>query len=118
MDSSYTWSNTKCVRFHKHIKGEEHPCYYCGIPIPIGVGMEICSKCGFAICPSCKGCVCSQPNYIQLCLRRLRDKFCCNHRNFRLGTQLAGDEIDRLDLLRVPHFQNALDYCREKEGVA
>ncbi len=108
----YTWSSKPCVRFHSHIEGEGHPCYYCGTPIPIEVGMETCKKCGFAVCPSCRGCICNQPDHIHSSLERLRDRFCCNRRHFEIGFFLESNNQDRRDLLRVPHFVEALDYCR------
>lgn len=113
---SYSWTNNKCVRYYDHKEGEEHPCYWCGTPIPIKVGMSCCPNCGGAFCPECKKCWCNILVGEAEALRKLRDKYCCNLIHFTNGVQ-PGDPEENLIKQFVPCFQQALDYCRERRGV-
>jgi len=108
----YTWGGMPCVRFDKLLATEEHPCYYCGKPFSIDTTIA-CSKCGFMICPNCKKCVCNTSKLEQTTLAVLRDNYCCDPSNFSRGF----DESDKEYLISVPHFVDALNYCRKQEGI-
>lgn len=98
-----------CVRYGSMTMDETHPCYFCGFPIP--VTLEYC-KCGIVKCPQCHNCYCTITKEVQDALITLRNRFCCNPFNFVNGL----DTRDYRELLRlVPHYPDALNYCRNLE---
>ena len=112
MDKEYSWKSARCVRYHNHFEGENHPCYWCGIPPEdmCGPNTNWCKKCGGFICGNCGKCWCNVSRVELEALRALRNKYCCNWKNFRMGLQLEDSYLSEL----VPSFQKALDYCRNR----
>lgn len=113
-DKVYDWNSAKCVRWGEGFDGENHPCYWCGIPPKDMLGPETawCKKCYGFFCPSCGRCWCNVSEEESEALKFLRDKYCCNWSNFKLG--FKSEDLRSLNL--VPGFELALDYCRNKKG--
>ena len=109
----YSWSKNPCVRFHDNILDEEHPCYWCGTPIPISSLTKFCKNCGGAVCQNCGKCWCNVSREESDSLHILRDKYCCNWHHFGKGFE----ESDNNLLSTVSGFRSALNYCRGKKGV-
>jgi hypothetical protein len=115
MKKHYSWVTAKCVRYGEDFTGENHPCYWCGKPPQdmLGPSSQWCKACGGFACPDCHRCWCTGPEEEVQALRTLRNKYCCNWLNFKVGVNCEED----LPLLRlVPGFKAALDYCRAKKG--
>lgn len=110
----YRWNTAKCVRYGEDFTGENHPCYWCGIPPQDMLSKAIvwCRRCGGFECPSCGKCWCNVDKDCFVALKILRNKYCCNWFNFKKGIQ--EEDIKYLEL--VPGYQKALDYCRAKKG--
>lgn len=116
MKNTYQWGEKACVRKGKVQQDEQHPCYFCGKPFPIST-VDYCRHCHFAICPSCGKCYCNTSEAEREALQILRDTFCCVSVCFRVGLSsytMHSGYANELTL--VPHFKDALDYCRSKEG--
>jgi len=114
MDKHYSWKTAKCVRYGEDFTGENHPCYWCGIPPKDMLSKDIvwCRKCGGFECPSCGHCWCNVSFEELTALKQLRNKYCCNWWNFREGLKPEDSGL----LVSVPGFKEALDYCRERKG--
>lgn len=115
-EKKYCWSSAKCVRYNEDFSGEDHPCYWCGVPPEDMSSPKLVwclSCCGF-FCPTCGKCWCNVPKADFMVLKKLRDKYCCNWPNFKEGIT---DCVD-LELAKavVPGFKLALDYCRSRKG--
>ena len=112
----YSWSTAKCVRYGEGFEGENHPCYWCGVPPEdmFSPYMEWCDKCNGYECPHCGKCWCNVPEDEYMALKYLRNKYCCNWINFKKGME-PKDELYVASVL-VPGFREALNYCREKKG--
>lgn len=115
-EKKYCWSSAKCVRYNEDFSGENHPCYWCGVPPEDMFSPKVvwCMTCGGFRCPSCGKCWCNVSQEESDALKFLRDKYCCNWRNFKIGIVDAGDL--HMAGLYVPGFKLALDYCRTKKG--
>ena len=109
---TYTWGNNKCIRIGRLYPDEYHPCYFCGTPTNIKTA-TYCENCGFYQCEVCGKCYCNTSLKEKVALRYLRDKYCCNLAFFRKGFQ--SEDSKYLEL--VPHFVDALDYCRNQEEI-
>ncbi len=109
--SDYVWGRDRCVRAGRISPDEEHPCYFCGVPVNISTAVY-CEHCGFYQCPNCGGCYCNTQDEERQALRYLRDKYCCSSEFFKKGIQSEDGYYLRL----VPHFIDALNYCRMREG--
>ena len=114
MDRRYSWKTAKCVRYGEDFTGENHPCYWCGIPPDNMFSPDIvwCKKCGGFECPHCGKCWCNVDEDSLTALRLLRNKYCCNWFNFKKGIQ--EEDIKYLELAHG--FRKALDYCRARKG--
>lgn len=113
---TYTWGGSPCVRFGENFGSEAHPCYYCGTPLFIdGSHSKYCNTCHFMECHSCGKCWCNAPTATRAALRLLRNKYCCTREYFEAGVKTE-DPREKVALLLVPHFQDALDYCRRIKG--
>jgi len=110
--TDYTWGGDRCVREGKLKSHERHPCYFCGTPTDISTA-TYCDVCGFYQCMNCGKCYCNTKPAEQYALKYLRNKYCCIRSFFENGFL----EEDNAYRLHVPHFVDALDYCREREGV-
>lgn len=116
MKNDYVWDEKPCVRKDHIDSDEQHPCYYCGKPFPIS-SVKYCDQCHFAICPSCGKCSCNTSLEEQQALQTLRNTFCCIPVCFRVGlTMPATHNSYSIELHLVPHFVDALNYCRGKVG--
>ena len=105
--SDYTWGGDRCVRAGELGSNEEHPCYFCGTPTNIRTA-TYCTLCGFYQCSVCGRGYCNTSLEERAALRYLRDKYCCNLVSFEKGFQTEDNEYLKL----VPHFIDALNYCR------
>lgn len=110
----YSWKTAKCVRYGEDFTGENHPCYWCGVPPKDMLSPDIvwCKKCGGFQCPTCGKCWCNVPGAEFEALKELRDRYCCNWWNFKAGIK----DGDRYLLNCVPGFEAALDYCGQRKG--
>lgn len=116
MDKHYSWKTAKCVRYGEDFTGENHPCYWCGVPPKdmLGKDLKWCQKCGGFECPSCGKCWCNVDEACFIALKILRKKYCCNWWNFVKGIQ----EEDTKYVELVPGFGVALNFCRSKKGFS
>ncbi len=76
---NYSWGTKKCVRFGDDFTSEEHPCYWCSIPLKgmLGPDSKWCDKCKGIFCPECGKCWCNViPEQFEA-LKKLRSKYCC-----------------------------------------
>lgn len=55
----YNFRCPPCVRLQLNDVelNEEHPCFYCGFPIPVAE-LPDCTTCGLKRCPQCNKCFC------------------------------------------------------------
>jgi len=110
---TYSWDTKRCIRYGENFTGEEHPCYWCGLPLTDMLNLSFCSKCGGVHCPHCGGCWCNVSKEKFDALKKLRNKYCCTRYHFMRGIEDKDKQL--LDL--VPGFSKALDYCRRWKGV-
>jgi len=104
MSRSYSWGTAKCVRYGEDFVGENHPCYWCGVPPEDMFSEDVkwCIKCHGFFCPHCGKCWCNSGEEEVQTLQVLRNKYCCNWFNFREGLQPADTSLPPEFSTRLP----------------
>jgi len=79
-------------------KVEEHICFSCGKPFPVGEHSDICPICHWTRCPECGNCACTLTPEAQMALRGVWLTFCqhCNNPCKRkgIGAKRSPTEIE------------------------
>lgn len=107
----YDFRKVPCVRIKlDNIQpGEQHPCYFCGIPIDVS-NIEDCPTCGLIPCPACGKCFCGISELEQETLIKIHEKYCCDYDKLIHFEKIEIDGDENI----IKNSNAALRYCAEK----
>lgn len=93
---------------------EQHPCYFCGHPIPVRNEPKlICLDCYTMRCPACGKCYCAATSVEMDALRIIHNRYCCN-RGALANFRGFGGELDFAPHELLENSAKALRYCSAK----